>query len=96
MSWIFRKTYKSGPFRTTVSKKGIGMSWGIPFFRIGISPTGRKYISIRVPGTGQYYIKYLSKADNLPKEQATKNTNHTPKTIQNNQNKEPWWEQKNL
>jgi len=72
------------------------MSWDIPFFRIGISPTGRKYFSIRVPGTGLYFLKYLSKANSLPKEQVTNETNHSPKTIQNNQDTEPWWRQKNL
>lgn len=95
MSWIFRKIFKSGPFRTTISKKGVGISWGVSFFRIGISPTGRKYFTVRVPGTGLYYIKYLSGENSLPKEQATKKS-HSPSTIQNNQNTEPWWEQKNL
>lgn len=96
MSWIFRKAYKSGPFRTTISKKGVGMSCGIPFFRIGISPTGRKYFSIRIPGTGLYFIKYLSGANTLPKEQSTNKTNHSLKAIQNNKDTEPWWEQKKL
>jgi hypothetical protein len=60
MSWIFRKIFRFGPFRTTLSKGGVGMSWGIPGFRIGVSPTGRKYLSIGVPGTGLYFLKYLS------------------------------------
>jgi len=95
MSWIFRKAYKSGPFRTTISKKGVGVSWGIPFFRIGISPTGRKYFSIRIPGTGLYFIKYLSGFNTLPKEQEQK-TYQTTKNVQSNQNIEPWWKQKNI
>lgn len=90
MSWIFRKIYKSGPIRTTISKKGIGMSCGIPCFRVGVSFTGRKYFSIRVPGMGLYFIKYLS-SKQPKKMNASLNT--SPK---NENNEVPWWKQENF
>ncbi len=74
MSWRWRKIFSSGPIRTTVSKSGIGWSIGIPGFRVGISPTGKKYLSAGIPNTGLYWIKYfdfpqkdtrLSKSQNL-------------------------------
>lgn len=94
MSWIFRKIFRFGPFRTTLSKGGVGMSWGIPGFRIGVSPTGRKYLSIGIPGTGLYFLKYLSGKKHLPHGQ--QKTIQKPETIQKNQNQEPWWKQKDL
>ncbi len=98
MSWVFRKIFRFGPFRTTLSKSGMGVSWGIPGFRFGVSPSGRKYVSFGLPGTGIYFIKYLS---------PTVSQNHAPDTFNtaNNNSKsssratksgEPWWKQKNL
>jgi hypothetical protein len=40
MAWRFRKSKNFGPFRTTVSKKGIGTSFGFFGFRFGVSPDG--------------------------------------------------------
>lgn len=97
MSWIFRKVFRSGPFRTTLSKGGVGMSWGIPGFRFGVSPSGRKYFSIGIPGTGLYFIKYLdsTKTNNQPPKQ---DKFIKPKEIKKvkSTNEPPWWEQKNL
>ena len=56
MAWRFRKIKNIGPFRTMVSKKGVGTSFGFLGFRFGVSPDGRKYWSFGVPGTGLYYI----------------------------------------
>ena len=58
MGWIFRKSFGVGPIRTTVSKNGIGTSFGFLGFRFGVSPAGRKYWSFGIPGTGLYFIKY--------------------------------------
>jgi len=55
--WI--KIFRKGPLRTTLTKNGIGVSWGIPGFRFGYSPSGTPFISIGIPGTGLYWIKYL-------------------------------------
>lgn len=97
MSWRFRKVFKSGPFRTTWSKKGLGFSWGFPGFRYGISPDGRRYISFGISGTGLYYIKYLDQAQ---KQQQTTLPLTNSKPILPpppiKQTKQPWWKQKGL
>jgi hypothetical protein len=97
MSWIFRKVFRLGPFRSTLSKGGVGMSWGVPGFRFGISPTARKYFSIGIPGTGLYFIKYLDSKSNSQKPQINGNI-YKPKETKkvNNVNEPPWWEQNNL
>ncbi len=87
MGWRFRKIFRSGPFRWSLSKKGVGYSWGLPWLRYGISPTGQRYISFSIPRTGIYYIKYLDKPNMT-------NVSNKPQGPQNtssaNQNL-PWW-----
>ncbi|MBM3379908.1 MAG: DUF4236 domain-containing protein [Betaproteobacteria bacterium] len=61
MGWRWRKTLGRGPLRWTVSRRGIGWSFGVPGFRYGRSPSGCPYISIGLPGTGLYWIKYLGR-----------------------------------
>lgn len=58
MAWRWRKSINFGSFRTTVSKKGVGGSFGFLVFRFGVSPDGRKYWSFGIPKTDLYYIKY--------------------------------------
>jgi hypothetical protein len=58
MAWRWRKTKSYGPIRTTVSKKGLGTSFGFLGFRFGVSPNGKRFWSFGIPGTGLYYIKY--------------------------------------
>lgn len=73
------------------------MSWGIPGFRFGVSPSGRKYFSIGIPGTGLYFIKYLDSKSKSQKPQTKGNTSKPIETKKvNNVNEPPWWEQKNL
>jgi len=59
MAWLFRKSKNIGPFRATLSKKGVGTSIGFLGFRFGETAEGRKYWSFGIRGTGLYYIKYL-------------------------------------
>ena len=59
MPWKFRKIFGSGPFRWTWTKTGVGVNWGIPGLRFGVSPSGQHYISFGIPGTGLYFIKYF-------------------------------------
>jgi len=59
MGWRFRQVFRSGPFRWSLSKKGVGWSFGIPGLRYGVSPNAQRYVSVGIPGTGLYYIKYL-------------------------------------
>lgn len=68
MTWRWRKIFSiGGGFRSNVSRRGIGWSWGIPGFRIGRNADGSKWISIGIPGTGFYFIKRLPSAS-LPKD----------------------------
>jgi Protein of unknown function (DUF4236) len=46
--------------RTTLTSHGVGWSIGVPGFRYGISASGRRYISIGIPGTGIYGIHYFT------------------------------------
>lgn len=59
MAWRFRKSKAIGPFRTNVSIKGIGTSFGILGLRLGITADRRTYFSFGIPGTSLYYIKYF-------------------------------------
>jgi hypothetical protein len=92
MSWTFRKIFRLGPMRMTLSKGGVGMSWGIPGFRFGVSANGRKYITIGIPRTGLYFTKYLSNQVKLPPQ----TINQKQQPITKNQDNEPWWKQKHL
>lgn len=108
MSWTFRKIFRFGPLRTTLSKGGVGMSWGIPGLRVGVSANGRKYITLGIPGTGIYFTKYFNQQQQSQSNQPTQQQQQTtqPQTIQqpfqsNNsqtitQKEIPWWKQKNL
>ena len=59
MGWRFRKVIGSRGYRATITKKGVGFSWGIPGFHFGITPTGQYYLSFGIRGTGLYWIKYF-------------------------------------
>ncbi len=59
MAWRFRKVFSSGPLRLILSRRGVGWSWGVPGLRYGVSPDGRRYVSVGFPGFGLYWIRYL-------------------------------------
>jgi hypothetical protein len=96
----------------TLTKKGIGGSWGIPGLRFGISPSGQRYFSTGIPGTGLYYIKYFptqtqqSQPTNQNQSAFPKPNQHPiqsqpviqkpPIPSQPVQNQIPWWRQKDL
>lgn len=62
MPWRFRKVFRAGPMRGWISRTGIGYSWGLPGFRIGVAADGRRYFSIGIPGTGLYFYKYFRRS----------------------------------
>src|SRR5205809_345061 len=64
--WQWRKSFGRGPFRISLSKKGVGYSVGVPGLRVGRSPTGKGYISQSVPGTGFRKITYIDKSKIAP------------------------------
>jgi len=47
-----------------LSNRGVGWSWGFGGIRVGVSPSGRRWTSIGIPGTGIRYFKYLKKNRN--------------------------------
>ena len=48
MGIIFRRSKSFGPFRLTLSKRGLGVSAGAGPIRIGRGATGRRTTSIRI------------------------------------------------
>jgi hypothetical protein len=96
MSWRFRRNIGFGPFRTTMTKSGLGYSIGIPGLRFGISPSGDKYISMGIPGTGIYWIKYLGKNSTSFKRHIPTQSSPTMPQSTNNKNNTPWWKQKSI
>ncbi|WP_197515925.1 DUF4236 domain-containing protein [Mycobacterium sp. 1465703.0] len=57
MGFYIRKSVKAGPFRFNVSKSGIGVSAGVPGFRIGTGPRGNY---VHVGRNGIYYRASLN------------------------------------
>jgi Mg-chelatase subunit ChlD len=77
VGWRWRKVFRTGPVTTTVTTKDIGWSIGIRGLRYGISPTGRRYISVGVPSTGLYWTNYLD-GDSTTKTWRRINMEQTP------------------
>ena len=48
MSLIFRRSKTFGPFRFTLSKRGVGVSGGVGPLRIGRGATGRTSLTVRL------------------------------------------------
>ncbi len=57
MGIYVRKSLKAGPFRFNLSKSGVGISTGVPGFRVGTGPRGNY---VRVGAHGVYYRSSLS------------------------------------
>jgi len=98
--WRFRKIFNFGAFRTSVSKGGVGYSYGFFGLRFGVTPYGKKYVSFGIPGTGLYFIKYLTANNNFNNAKSNTSTNpSTSKKQINSMNRPPaveWWKQKDL
>jgi Protein of unknown function (DUF4236) len=56
MGFRYRKSFGSGPFRMTVSKRGVSYSLGTKGARLTKRADGRVSSTLRVPGTGLSYI----------------------------------------
>lgn len=59
MGWRWRRSINAGGARTTLSKSGVGFSYGFAGLRIGRSPSGNYWVSATIPGTGMSFIKYF-------------------------------------
>jgi len=63
MGWRIRRWISlGGGIRASLSRRGVGWSWGIPGFRIGRGADGAGWVSIGIPGTGIYFTKRFSLA----------------------------------
>ena len=61
MGWRWFKSIPIfGGIRANISSNGVGWSWGIGIIRWGVSPNGKKWVSVGIPGTGFRYFKYLT------------------------------------
>ena len=56
MGFYLRKAIRVGPFRVNISKSGLGVSAGIPGFRVGTGPRGNY---VHMGRGGLYYRKTL-------------------------------------
>ena len=63
MGFYIRKSLKAGPFRFNISKSGIGISAGIPGFRVGTGPRGNY---VYVGRKGYYYQTTLPSTQDIP------------------------------
>ncbi len=59
MRWSYRKRFNFGPIRINLSRSGIGRSWGVRGARITHSSTGRRYLTLSLPGTGLSWQRTL-------------------------------------
>ncbi len=61
MGWRFRRTLNLGPLRGTLSKSGLGLSFGVPGIRLGVGPDGRRQLTLGFPGLGVSWTKSLGR-----------------------------------
>lgn len=71
VSFYLRKSIKAGPFRFNLSKSGIGVSAGIPGFRVGTGPRGHY---VHMGRGGVYYRATLGPRSQLHAPPPTKPT----------------------
>lgn len=64
MGFRFRKSFKVGPFRATISKSGISTSFGVKGARITKKTNGNTMSTVGIPGTG---LSYVSETSNTSK-----------------------------
>jgi uncharacterized protein DUF4236 len=99
MGWRFQKRLSMGPLRVNFSRRGVGTSVGIPGLRIGQSATGRRYLTLGLPGSGLSYTK------TLPRSRQTRRTSPQGPPISptppptaapptTGQTMQPWWRQR--
>lgn len=56
MGLRFRKSFKAGPFRVNISKKGVGWSAGVKGARYTKRTDGRTQKTLSIPGTGISHV----------------------------------------
>ena len=76
MGFRFRKSFKAGPFRATISKSGISTSFGVKGARITKKANGKTMSTVGIPGTGLSYVSETS-SKNKKKTRAKETTKMT-------------------
>jgi len=71
MGFYLRKSLRAGPFRFNLSKSGLGVSAGIPGFRVGAGPRGN-YVHV-----GAHGVYYRATLGGKP---GTRSAGHPPET----------------
>lgn len=75
MGFYVRKSVKAGPFRFNLSRSGVGVSVGVPGFRIGTGPRGNY---VRIGHQGVYYGATSSRASPTAQPPPTPPPSHQP------------------
>ncbi len=58
MGFRYRKSINlGGGFRVTISKSGIGYSWGVKGYRVTKTASGKTRQTVSIPGTGISYVE---------------------------------------
>ncbi|MUH43378.1 MAG: DUF4236 domain-containing protein [Actinobacteria bacterium] len=60
VGWQIRRSKYFGPFRVSLTKRGLSGSVGIPGFRMSTNTRGQVRRTVRIPGTGIYNTKILN------------------------------------
>jgi hypothetical protein len=66
VSTYFRKSKKIGPIRFTASKSGIGVSAGVPGFRVTKRADGKVQRTVSLPGTGIRNVETIGGKSKAP------------------------------
>jgi hypothetical protein len=77
MGFYVRKSIKAGPFRYNLSKSGVGVSVGVPGFRVGTGPRGNY---VRAGKGGVYYRATLG-GSRRPSSPVGQRPTHTPPPV---------------
>ena len=70
MGLRFRKSFKAGPVRFTVSKSGVSSSIGAKGARITKTASGRTRTTLSIPGSGLSHVSEISSKKSQPKKAA--------------------------
>ncbi|WP_306204896.1 DUF4236 domain-containing protein [Actinoplanes sp. RD1] len=65
MGFYLRTSLRAGPFRFTLSPAGVGISAGVPGFRVGTGPRGN-YVRVAGPGTSYFGGQMVKPAARQP------------------------------
>ena len=74
MGYRYRKSFKAGPFRLNVSKKGLGWSVGNKYARTTFTAPGKVRQTYTLPGTGISHVEEHKLQSSKPRSRGTGQT----------------------